>query len=172
MSAQQGAQLGQELATVPFDQMIKNLLLAMVAGQNSANQAFISGVQDLAGTQVTISYTPSGGGGTAQVTGNALAFGILPVLLEISNAVITIKMDMTLATTSQVSLQIQSKADFWLFSASVNAKYQNSYSFSADASSSIEIHVSPSPPPKPLMDVINAIIAANPIPNPSKAPSQ
>jgi len=159
--------LGQELASVPFDQMIKNLLLAMVAGQNSANQAFISGVQDLAGTQVTISYTPSGGG-SAQVTGNALAFGILPVLLEISNAVITIKMDMTLATTSQVSLQVQAKADFWLYSASVNAKYQNSYSFSADASSSIEIHVAPAPPPKPLMDVINAIIAANPIKTPGQ----
>ncbi|BBD72741.1 hypothetical protein HS1genome_1130 [Sulfodiicoccus acidiphilus] len=164
-----GSQLGQELATVPFDQMIKNILLAMVAGQNAANAAFIAGVNDLANATLTIKYSTSSGsqkGSNTEVTGNALAFGILPILLEISGAVITIKIDLTFVSQVQESVQVnagvEGLADFLLFSASVNARYQNTYSFSADASSSIEIHVSPAPPPQPIMEVIKAVVAANP----------
>jgi hypothetical protein len=85
--------IGTELANVPFDQMIRNLLLAMVAAQNDANTSFIEGVQDLVETPVNLTYTKAGDSSSTKTTisGNALAFGILPTLLQIQSGTIQIR---------------------------------------------------------------------------------
>ena len=72
--------IGTELASVPFDQMIRNLLLAMVAAQNDANTSFIEGVQDLVETPVNLTYTKAGDSSSTKTTisGNALAFRYTP----------------------------------------------------------------------------------------------
>ena len=60
--------IGTELASVPFDQMIRNLLLAMVEAQNDANTSFIKGVQDLVETPVNLSYTKAGDSSSTKTT--------------------------------------------------------------------------------------------------------
>jgi len=160
-------EIGQELASVPFDEMIKNLLLAMVTAQDEANKSFIEGIKDLADTDVEIKYTKNGTEKT--ISGNALAFGILPTLLQIQQGVIEIKMVITMQKTRQLDVATKFKAKFWMFSASVDAKYSNTYSYKVEASSYIRIQVAPTPPPQPLMRAIEVIAADNPpnIPAPS-----
>jgi len=152
--------IGQELAEVPFDEMIKNLLLAMVDAQNKANSSFIEGITELAGTEVEIKYTKDSTEKT--ITGNAIAFGILPTLLQIQQGVIEIKMAITMQRTRELQVGIKAKMGFSIFSASVNAKYSNTYSYKVEASSLIRIQVAPAPPPQPLMQVIEKIATDTP----------
>ncbi len=156
-------EIGQELASVPFDEMIKNLLLAMVAAQDEANKSFIKGIEDLADTEVEIKYTKTGDGTTEKtISGNALAFGILPTMLQIQQGVIEIKMAITMQKTRELSVATKFKAKFWIFSASVDAKYSSTYSYKVEASSYIRIQVAPAPPPPPIMKAIEVIAADNP----------
>jgi len=154
------AQIGQELANVPFDEMVRNLLLAMVAAQNEANTSFIEGVAELADTTVEIKYKKDSEERT--ISGNAIAFGILPTLLQIQQGVIELKMAITMQTTRAVQVGVKAKMSFAWFSASVDAKYSSTYSYKVEASSFIRIQVAPAPPPAPLMKAIDKIAQDTP----------
>lgn len=160
MPAQNAQTVGSDLANVPFDEFIKNLLLAMVSGQNAANQSFLNGLNDLLNpdNQMTITWTDSSGK-TQNITASPVAFGIMPVLLGIQNAEVQIKMAISMVQKTDFSVAVQAKAKFAFLTASVNAQYSNSYSYSVDASSYIDMHIAPVPPPASLMTVINAIAA-------------
>jgi hypothetical protein len=154
------AQIGQELASAPFDEMIRNLLLAMVAAQNEANTSFIEGVAELADTVVEIKYKKDSEERT--ISGNAIAFGILPTLLQIQQGIIEIKMAITMERTRRVEVGVKAKMSFMCFSASVDAKYSSTYSYKVEASSLVRIQVAPAPPPAPLMKAIDKIAQDTP----------
>jgi hypothetical protein len=159
-----GSAIAQELASAPFDEMIKNLLLAMVAAQNEANTSFIEGIKELADTVVEIKYRKKTNSGEEDktISGNALAFGILPTMLQIQQGVIEVKMAITMERRTDFQLGVKAKASFWFASVSVDAKYSNTYSYKAEASSYIRIQVAPAPPPQPLMKAIEKIAQDNP----------
>lgn len=152
--------IGNELASVPFDEMVRNLLLAMVAAQNEANASFISGIEDLVDTPVSLKYKKTSDNSNEEktISGNALAFGILPTLLQIQSGIIQIKMVITMQRTRETSVNVKAKGGWAFFSASVDAKYSSKYSYSVEASSFIEIKVTPAPPPEPLMKAIELIV--------------
>jgi len=170
-SSTSGSAIAQELASAPFDEMIKNLLLAMVAAQNEANAAFIKGIEDLANEEVEIRYKKrtgssgegSGSSGEITISGNALAFGILPTMLQIQQGVIEVKMAITMERRTESALGVKAKASFRFFSVSVDARYSNTYSYKAESSSYIRIQVAPAPPPQPLMKLIEKITQDNPL---------
>ncbi len=151
--------IGTELASVPFDEMVQKLLLAMVQAQNEANTSFIDGVEDLAETSVEIKYKKTTGGSEEEktISGNALAFGILPTLLQVQSGTIQIKMVITMQRSTEAEVKMSAKGGWAFFSASVDAKYSSKYSYSVEASSFIEIKVAPAPPPEPLMKAIEKI---------------
>jgi hypothetical protein len=153
------AAIGQEMASVPFDEMIRNLLLAMVDAQNVANMAFVQGVKELAddNLKIQISYKKSNGNQTT-VEGTPIAFGILPTMLQIQQGVIEIKMVITMQRTQEFAISGNLKIQWKFFSLSVDAKYSNTYSYKVEASSYIRIQVAPTPPPEPLMEVIKQIM--------------
>ncbi len=152
--------IGTELASVPFDQMVRNLLLAMVAAQNDANSSFIAGVQDLVETPIELKYKKTSDNSNTEksISGNALAFGILPTLLQIQSGTIQIKMVITMQKTTEASVNVKAKGGWAFFSASVDAKYSSKYSYNVEASSFLEIKVAPAPPPTPLMKAIDLIV--------------
>lgn len=159
----------QEGLGISFGEMIRDLLLAMVSSQNEANESFISGVEELAGTNVTISYKKEVEGGKTEnreIKGNALAFGILPALLNIQSGVIELRTAMTVTknptASSSTSKNIRSKTAYMFKTESVDAKYQNTYSYKAETSSLVRITVVPTPPPQPLMEAIKAVTEAAP----------
>jgi len=162
--------IGTELAIVPFDQMIRNLLLAMVAAQNDANASFIAGVQDLVETPIELKYKKTSDNSNTEksISGNALAFGILPTLLQIQSGTIQIKMVITMQRSTEAKVSVKAKGGWLFFSASVDASYSSKYSYSVEASSFIEIKVGPAPPPTPLMKAID-LIAQESTPSPAPA---
>ncbi len=154
--------------SINFGDMIRDLLLALVASQNEANKNFIADIEELASKDLAINYTRTVNGKNEQreIKGNALSFGITPTLLSIQNAVIELRtaLSITKDTTSSTNKTTSSRAADYLFKTSaVDAKYQNTYSYKAEASSVIRITVVPVPPSAALLDAINSVTKAKPL---------
>lgn len=150
----------QEKPTATFDEMVRDVLLAMISAQNEANKSFIAGVEEMAGTNVTISYkrTTDGKKEDREITGNVLGFGILPTLLQIQNGTIEIRTAVSIAKNTTSTQTVKAKAGYLFYSESVDAKYQNTYSYKAESSSLIRITVAPVPPSQSLMETIKAVM--------------
>jgi hypothetical protein len=149
--------------------MIRDLLLAMVSSQNEANKSFIAGIEELAGTDVTISYTKDVDGKkeNREIKGNALAFGVLPTLLSIQSSTIEIRTALSITkntwTTGTKGTNVRERAGYLFRTNTVDAKYQNTYSYKAESSSIIRITVVPTPPTQALMDAIKSVTKSTPI---------
>ncbi len=150
---------------ITFDEMIRDLLLAMVSSQNEANKNFIAGIEELASTDITISYTKNLNGKkeNREIKGNALAFGVLPTLLTIQSGIIEIRTAMsvtknsTSSGTGSTGKNVKARAGYLFKTDTVDAKYQNTYSYKAESSSIIRITVVPTPPSQALMEAIKAV---------------
>jgi hypothetical protein len=159
---------------ITFDEMIRDLLLAMVSSQNEANKNFIAGIEELAGTDITISYTKNVDGKkeNREIKGNALAFGITPALLIIQSGIIEIRTALSVtknSSASGTSKNVKSKAGYLFRADSVDAKYQNTYSYKAESSSLIRITVVPTPPSQALIDAIKEVSQGNSLTDSAKA---
>jgi len=163
--------VAQEKTDVAFDEMIRDLLLAMVSAQNEANESFIAGIEELSGTDVSISYKRIIDGKTEsrEITGNVLAFGVLPALLQIQGGTIEIRTAISIQRNVTSTRSVRSKAGYRFYPESVDAKYQNTYSYKAESASVIRITVAPTPPPQPLMEAIRTVTAAAPPVDKAKA---
>lgn len=158
--------------TLGFDELVRDLLLAMVNAQNEANKSFIAGVDDLASTNVTIGYKKAVGEKTEnrEIFGSALAFGITPTILQIQSGVIELKTALSVtknvaakAADSSTVNTVKSKAGYLFKTAAVDAKCQNAYNYNAEASSTIRITVVPVPASQQLINTIKALTDDSPI---------
>jgi hypothetical protein len=152
-----------------FDELVRDLLLAMVSSQNQANKDFIAGIEELAGTDITIGYTKNVDGKkeNREIKGNTLAFGMLPTLLSIQSGVIEIRTALSVTKNSAASgsagKNVKARAGYLFQTAIVDAKYQNIYSYKAETSSLIRITVVPTPPSQALMEAIKAVTQGTPV---------
>ncbi len=142
--------------------MVRDVLLAMVSSQNEANKSFVAAIEELANTPVSIGYTKntSGKDEKREISGNALAFGVMPTLLTIQNS--TIEIRTALSTTKNTSAaanakKVSDRAGFYFKTNTVDAKYQNSYNYKAESSSIIKMTIVPTPPSQELIDAIKAL---------------
>ncbi len=154
--------------SIGFDEMVRDLLLALVSSQNEANKNFIAGIEELAGTDITIGYTKKNVEGKSEnreIKGNALAFGVTPTLLSIQNAVIEIRTAVSVSknTSSSTDKSVKARAAYAFKADTVDAKYQNTYSYKSETSSVIRITVVPVPPSQALMDAIKAVAQGIPL---------
>jgi hypothetical protein len=148
--------------------LIRDLLLAMVSSQNEANKTFITAIEELAGTDLTIGYTKNAEGKAEkrELKGNALAFGVLPTLLSIQSS--TIEIRTALSTTKNTSSaatakKVGDRAGYRFKTNAVDAKYQNAYNYKAEYSSLIRLTIVPTPPSLELLDAIKALTKTTPI---------
>jgi hypothetical protein len=148
--------------------MIRDLLLAMVYAQNEANKSFIATIDELANTDLTIGYTKTtdGKAENRELKGNALAFGVLPSLLNIQSS--TIEIRTALSTTKNTSNANNSKnigdrAGYRFKANIVDAKYQNTYNYKSESSSVIKLTIVPTPPSQEMLDAIKALSKKAPI---------
>jgi hypothetical protein len=148
---------------ITLDEMVRDLLLAMVSSQNEANKNFIAGIEELAGTEITISYTKNVDGKkeNREIKGNALAFGVTPTMLTIQSGIIEIRTAISVTKNSSSSWtsgkNVKARAGYLFKTDTVDAKYQNMYSYKAESSSLVRITVVPTPPSQALMEAIEAI---------------
>jgi len=149
--------VGQELLNVPFPEMVANLALAIAQGQRALDEGSIQTFKELA-EPLAEPIKITGPGGAVEYSGPAIGLGILPTFYQFSHAVIEVKMAISMVVTRTTSIEARAGLRFRVFSASVNAKYQNTYSYKVEGSSLLRAEITPVPPPQPLLDLVKAAL--------------
>ena len=154
-------QVGQELLNVPFPEMVKNLALAIAEGQTALDQNSIAVTQSLVDTTIELPDIPTQANPNPPVVKFPLiALGIAPTFYQFTEAVIEVKMAITMTITTDFNLKVGAQAKFKAFSASVNASYSRKYDYKVEGSSLLRVTLGPVPPPKAMQDYIEAFIQA------------
>jgi hypothetical protein len=167
-----GSTVGHDLLDVPFPQMVLQLALAIADGQAALDRTSINTAKLLGNTQFNVLteivdvITPKPGtanpGGIAytgaQVAStfnfedmSLLQAGLFPTFYQFTESIIEVKMAISAKTSSEFSLDVKAEGGFCFFSASVEAKYSQSYSYSVDGSSLLRTTLKPVPPPARLV---------------------
>lgn len=159
--------VGSDLLNVPFPQMVLQLALAIARGQAALDRTSIQTARELSRTRFDVlaeivdEITPVPGtspGGVpytgAQVTSqfnfvnmSLLQAGLFPTFYQFTESVIEVKMAISMKTSSEFSLEVSAEGGFACYSASVDAKYSQSFSYSVDGSSLLRTTLKPVPPP-------------------------
>ncbi len=172
--------VGQELLNTPFPEMVLRLALAVAEGQtkldvNSAEVASFMSETLIKLPTVKTPYVPAVKGdpeatppvpsveATPAVLGPdidmpLIALGFFPGFYQFTEAIIEVKMAITMATSTEAQIGVTAKAGFGCFSASVNASYSSKYSYNVEGSSLLRIKMAPAPPPAILQDYMEAFI--------------
>ena len=147
--------VGQELLNVPFAEMVTKLALAVAEGQTAL---------DLNSTQVarvmanqTISL-PSIEDPSKTVEFPLIALGFFPGYYQFQEAIIEVKMAITMATTNQSQVGASASGGWGPFSASVNASYSQKYEYKVEGSSLLRVKLAPVPPPALLQEYIETLV--------------
>ena len=165
-----GSQVGSDLLAVPFPQMVLQLALAIAKGQAALDRTSIETARQLSKAkfdvlteiQDVINPVVKNAGGIAYTGAQvATAFeftnmsllqaGLFPTFYQFTESIIEVKMAISAKTSSEFSLETHAEGGFCCFSASVDAKYSNSYSYSVDGSSLLRTTLKPVPPPARLV---------------------
>ena len=173
--------VGRDLLDVPFPQMVLQLALAIARGQAALDRTSIQTASVLAETRfrvlTEITDVIQAGRvrtiGGASVTGveinsdfefadlSLLQAGLFPTFYQFTESIIEVKMAISTKTSTEFSLEVSASGGFACFSASVDAKYSNSYSYSVDGSSLLRTTLKPVPPQARLVPrtiTVNALV--------------
>jgi hypothetical protein len=142
--------------------MIRDLLLAMTSSQNEATSNIIASIQELATTEVTIGYTKNTEGRNEhkEIKGNALAFGVIPTLMNIQSSTIEIRTALSATknpSANRTAKTLSDRASYRFKTNTVDAKYQNTYGYKTESSSIIKITIVPIPPSQELIEAVKAL---------------
>jgi hypothetical protein len=168
--------VGQELLDVPMADMVRDLAAAVAEGQLSLDRASIETLKFLADQANAIDLIPQVieviapapttlvvGGQNVPVAGvsvtqqpvapvktTLLQAGLLPTFYQFTEALIEIKMSVTLKETS--ATQTEGRPGFarrgvMAFAAPVNFRSQSTYSHTVEGSSLLRVTMKPVPPP-------------------------
>jgi hypothetical protein len=166
-------QVGQELLNVPFADMVKNLALAIAEGQSALDTNSIATTEALAEETIKLPGIPTADNPTPdQVEFPLIALGIPPTFYQFREAIIEVKIAITMAITTDLNVTVGAKAKFKAFSASVNASYSRKYDYKVEGSSLLRVTLAPIPPPKAMQDYIDAFIQAKHALTPPPTPVQ
>jgi hypothetical protein len=183
------ASIGNELAEVPIGELIRSVAEGIADGQRALDAASIRALIQLANTPIDIipevtevllpqtrTVTPSGLG-PITVTGvridsspsppirmNALQAGILPSFYQFTEALISVKLSVSVRQVTETDEDGTRRTGFRMFGSNVNFKTSNSYSYQADASSSVTVTMRPVPPPSRIVPTTVTVNALGPQP--------
>ena len=170
--------VGVALLQAPFSEMVLKLALAIAEGQtkldmNSTEVAKFMCSEDAMITlpNITTPYVPAvvAPNGTITTAAQAavlgqgivlplIALGFFPGFYQFTEAIIEVKMAITMSQSSDFSLGVKAKAGIGCFAASVNASYSSKYSYNVEGSSLLRIKLAPVPPPQILQDYMEVFI--------------
>jgi hypothetical protein len=185
-------QVGNEVAEVPFGDLLRNIAQGIADGQRALDLASAQTLIELSNLpvdlipEVTEVITPApfsvpiSGHPPITVTGarvtatpsdpvrmNALQAGILPTFYQFSEATIRLKLSVQVREVEQTDTQGNRRSALYLFGSNVNFRTQNTFTYTAEASSSVTAILRPVPPPSrltPSTITVNAL-GAQPVVN-------
>lgn len=165
-------QVGNELAEVPFGDMLRSIAEGIADGQHALDLTSLRTLQEL--TQVKVGIIPEitevitpkpfdvpiSGQAPVRVTGarveataaapvemTALQAGIEPTFYQFTEATIQLKVSIQLRETRETSADGKVSKGLRAFSSNVNFRTKNTYSYSVEASSSVTAVMKPVPAP-------------------------
>lgn len=178
--------VGAELSEVPIGDLIRNLAQGIADGQRALDAASVKTLVELAKTpiavipEITEILMPNpqtiqiSGGAPITVTGvrvtatpadpvimTALQAGILPTFYQFTEAVINVKLSLSIRETTERDTDGTERVGFWMFASNVNFKTANTFSYQADGASSVTATLRPVPPPSrivPSTVTVNALV--------------
>jgi hypothetical protein len=148
-------QVGQELLNVPFPEMVLKLALAIAEGQTKLDQNSTAVAKFMADTKIPL---PSIKDITKTIDFPLIAMGFFPGYYQFQEAIIEVKMAITMATSSEAKVGITAKGGWGPFSASVNASYSRKYEYKVEGSSLLRVRLVPVPPPSILQEYMEALM--------------
>ena len=182
--------IGQELLDIPFADMVRNLASAVAEGQFALDQSSIETLKFLVDEKNaielipeiaeiierasrTVKITTPAGDETVTVDGVALRAdpgkpvkttllqaGILPTFYQFTEALIEVKLSITMKRTEQSDIEGRPgflKRRVMAFGSTVNYRTANTYSYTAQGSSLLRITMKPVPAPARLLPDIVTI---------------
>lgn len=149
--------VGQELLNVPFPQMVEKLALGIANGQHALDKNSTATAKALAKTKIKL---PDVADPDNDIEVSLIAVGIYPQFYQFSKAEIEVKMAITMALSTEFTLDVSVGVDWGVFSASVNASYSQKYSYDVSGSSRMYMLLNPVPPPTILQNYMNAVTQA------------
>jgi hypothetical protein len=179
-------QVGNELAEVPFGELLRNVAQGIADGQRALDLAAVQTLIEL--SKITVDLIPEiaevitpapipvavPGQPPIQVTGarvtstastpvkmSALQAGIVPSFYQFTEATIQLKMSIQLREVQETDTDGKKRAGLLAFGSNVNFRTQNTFSYNVQGSSSVTAVLRPVPPPSrltPATVTVNALV--------------
>ncbi|MFN2164834.1 MAG: hypothetical protein ACK2U9_01060 [Anaerolineae bacterium] len=140
---------------MPFAEMVTKLALAVAEGQTALDMNSTRVATFMASQKINL---PSIEDPTKTVEFPLIALGFFPGYYQFQEAIIEVKMAITMATTRQSEVGASATAGWGPFSASVNASYSQKYEYKAEGSSLLRVKLAPVPPPALLQEYIETLV--------------
>ncbi len=183
------ANVGNEVAEVPFGDLISNIAQGIAEGQRALDTTSIQTLIALAQTQVDVIpeitevltadpfSVPVSGHGSVEVTGvrvdasastpvqmSALQAGILPTFYQFTEATIKLKLSVQVREADQIQTDGSTERVLVPFGSHVNFRTQSTFTYQAAASSEVNVTMKPVPPATRLVPSTITVNALGPKP--------
>jgi hypothetical protein len=89
-----------------------------------------------------------------------IAMGFFPGYYQFQEAIVEVKMAITMAVTTETKVGAKAKGGWGVFSASVNASYSRKYDYKVEGASLLRVKLCPVPPPAILQEYMETLIKA------------
>jgi hypothetical protein len=164
------SQVGNELVEANFGEILRSIAQGIADGQRALDLASVQTMITLSNTFIDVIpeisevitpepvIVPISGQPSIEVTGarvtatasdpvqmTALQAGLLPSFYQFTEAVIELKMSVSLREATQTETDGTQSTGIFAFGSHVNFRTQNTYSYSVDASSSVTATLKPVP---------------------------
>lgn len=147
--------IGQELLNVPFAEMTQKLALAIAEGQTQLDVNSTKVAEFMAETKINL---PDLADPTKTKEYPLIAMGFFPGFYQYQEAIIEVKMAISMARSTEKAGSFSAKGGFGPFSASVNASYKSKCNYSQEGSSLLRVKLAPAPPPTILEAYMNKLM--------------
>jgi hypothetical protein len=135
-------------------EMVQKLALAIAEGQTKLDMNSTKVAKFMSDTKISLPKLD----GTGEEEFPLISLGFFPGFYQFQEAIIEVKMAITMAKSNEFGLNVGAKAGWGPFSASVNASYKSKYNYSQEGSSLLRVKLAPAPPPTLLENYMNALV--------------
>jgi len=182
-------QVGNELAEVPFGDLLRSVAEGIAEGQHALDMTSLRTLVELTKIkvdlipEVTEVITPEpfdvpvSGQAPVRVTGarveasaaapvqmSALQAGLEPTFYQFTEATIQLKVSLQLRETQETDADGKRQTSLRVFGSNVNFRSQNTFSYTAEASSSVTAILRPVPAPTRVVPATITVNALGPTP--------
>ena len=140
--------VGQELLSVPFPEMVLKLASAIAEGQYKLDQISTQVAKFMGDKEVAPVYLPdlTDPEGKREIVTSLIGAGFQPTFYQFTDTIIEVKMAISMNRTTEAKASVTAKGGWGPYSVSVTASYSSKYSYSVEGSSLLRTKITPLPP--------------------------